>query len=79
VAADQDHDVRDFAEQFDIEPAQAKRLIDRHCNEPRHAGARGQEAEETTTTRAEIISFDVAIRAQEAGAIRTTIAMRYGC
>jgi hypothetical protein len=33
VATDLDYDVRDFAEQFDISPAQAKRLIDRHGND----------------------------------------------
>ena len=30
VAADQDYEVRDFADKFDISPAQAKRLIERH-------------------------------------------------
>jgi hypothetical protein len=33
VAADQDYEVRDFADKFDISPAQAKRLIDRHGND----------------------------------------------
>jgi hypothetical protein len=33
VAVDQDYDVRDFAEKFDISPAQAKRLIERHGND----------------------------------------------
>jgi hypothetical protein len=33
VAADQDCDVRDFAEKFDISPAQARRLIERHGND----------------------------------------------
>jgi hypothetical protein len=33
VAADQDYDVRDFAEKFDISPAQARRLIERHGND----------------------------------------------
>jgi hypothetical protein len=33
VAADQDYDVRDFADRFDISLAQAKRLIERHGND----------------------------------------------
>jgi hypothetical protein len=33
VAADQDYDVREFADKFDISPAQAKRLIERHGND----------------------------------------------
>jgi hypothetical protein len=33
VAVDQDYDVREFAEQFDISPAQAERLIERHGND----------------------------------------------
>jgi hypothetical protein len=33
AAVDQDYDVRDFAEKFDISPAQAKRLIERHGND----------------------------------------------
>jgi hypothetical protein len=33
VAADQDYEVRDFADKFDISPAQAKRLIERHGND----------------------------------------------
>jgi hypothetical protein len=31
--ADDDYDVRDFAERFDISPVQAKRLIERHGND----------------------------------------------
>lgn len=33
VAAEQDHEVRDLAEKFDISPAQAQRLIERHGND----------------------------------------------
>lgn len=33
VAAEQDYEVRDLAEKFDISPAQAKRLIERHGND----------------------------------------------
>jgi hypothetical protein len=33
MAADQEYDVRDFAEKFDISPAQARRLIERHGND----------------------------------------------
>jgi hypothetical protein len=33
VAANQDYEVRDFADRFDISPAQAKRLIERHGND----------------------------------------------
>jgi hypothetical protein len=33
TAEDQDYDVSDFAEKFDISPAQAKRLIERHGND----------------------------------------------
>ena len=33
VAVDQDYDVREFADKFDISPAQAKRLIERHGND----------------------------------------------
>jgi hypothetical protein len=33
VAANQDYEVRDFADKFDISPAQAKRLIERHGND----------------------------------------------
>jgi hypothetical protein len=33
VAAEQDYEVRDFADKFDISPAQAKRLIERHGND----------------------------------------------
>jgi hypothetical protein len=33
VAADQDYEVRDLADKFDISPAQAKRLIERHGND----------------------------------------------
>lgn len=33
VAADQDYEVRDFADKFDISPAKAKRLIERHGND----------------------------------------------
>ncbi|WP_353645170.1 DUF3606 domain-containing protein [Mesorhizobium sp. WSM2239] len=34
VAANQDYEVRDLADKFDISPAQAKRLIERHGNDP---------------------------------------------
>jgi transposase-like protein len=33
VAAEQDYEVRDLAEKFDISPAQARRLIERHGND----------------------------------------------
>jgi hypothetical protein len=33
VAANQDYEIRDFADKFDISPAQAKRLIERHGND----------------------------------------------
>ncbi len=33
VAANQDYEVRDLADKFDISPAQAKRLIERHGND----------------------------------------------
>jgi hypothetical protein len=33
VAAEQDYEVRDLADKFDISPAQAKRLIERHGND----------------------------------------------
>jgi hypothetical protein len=33
VAANQDYETRDFADKFDISPAQAKRLIERHGND----------------------------------------------
>jgi hypothetical protein len=33
VAADQDYEVRDFADKFDLSPAKAKRLIERHGND----------------------------------------------
>ena len=33
VAAEQDYEVRDLAEKFDISPAQAQRLIERHGND----------------------------------------------
>ena len=33
VAANQDYEVRDFADKFDISPTQAKRLIARHGND----------------------------------------------
>jgi hypothetical protein len=33
VAANQEYEVRDFADRFDISPAQAKRLIERHGND----------------------------------------------
>jgi hypothetical protein len=33
VAAEQEYEVRDFADKFDISPAQAKRLIERHGND----------------------------------------------
>jgi hypothetical protein len=33
VAATQDYEIRDFADKFDISPAQAKRLIERHGND----------------------------------------------
>ncbi|WP_245477605.1 DUF3606 domain-containing protein [Mesorhizobium sp. M5C.F.Cr.IN.023.01.1.1] len=33
LAANQDYEVRDLADKFDISPAQAKRLIERHGND----------------------------------------------